>query len=214
MKALLVIYTDIIDATAPTPLEQATTRQPALNLMAAMAHCPRTSTRIRPIRQTRPASSPTSAALLLNGTSLATSTASGCLETRLAGRAISGTGEPCFSRKIGTRVNFRDTSFDVGLAHFISFTSETDYYQSPSSPFVADLSGNETLPMYNETYITDAGPFGYINGSYKVNQNYEQYQWLKKDLESVNRTKVIFCLFQPMPSLADAEPCRLHGSSR
>ena len=84
------------------------------------------------------------------------------------------------------------TSFDVGLAHFVSFASETDYYQSPSTPFVADLVGDETLPKYNETYITDAGPFGYINGSYKDNHNYEQYQWLKQDLASVNRTKVIY----------------------
>lgn len=30
--------------------------------------------------------------------------------------------------------------------------------------------------------------FGYINGSYKDNKNYEQYQWLAKDLAAVNRT--------------------------
>jgi hypothetical protein len=80
-------------------------------------------------------------------------------------------------------------SFDYGLAHFISFDGETDYYQSPEEPFVSDLSANETMPTEAETYITDSGPFGYINGSYKINQNYEQYQWMKKDLASVDRTK-------------------------
>ena len=89
---------------------------------------------------------------------------------------------------VGGRSNFW-YSFDYGLAHFISFDGETDYYQSPSSPFVADLSGNETHPSIEETYINDAGPFGDIQGSYKDNKNYEQYQWLLNDLKSVNRSK-------------------------
>lgn len=80
-------------------------------------------------------------------------------------------------------------SFEYGLAHFISIDTETDYYKSPEYPFVADLTGSETHPKENETYVTDSGPFGYIQGSYKNTQNYEQYQWLKKDLASIDRTK-------------------------
>ena len=67
----------------------------------------------------------------------------------------------------GGRSNFW-YSFDYGLAHFVSFDGETDYYQSPEFPFVADLTGNETMPTAEETYVTDSGPFGNINGSYKV----------------------------------------------
>lgn len=88
----------------------------------------------------------------------------------------------------GGRGNFW-YSFDYGLAHFISFSGETDFYQSPEEPFVSDLTGNETMPEYNETYVTDSGPFGYIDGSYKNNSNYEQVQWMMNDLASVNRTK-------------------------
>lgn len=80
-------------------------------------------------------------------------------------------------------------SFDYGLAHFVSFDGETDYYQSPEYPFVADLTGNETHPTEEETYVTDSGPFGYIDGSYKYNENYEQYNWLKADLAAVDRSK-------------------------
>lgn len=79
-------------------------------------------------------------------------------------------------------------SFDYGLAHFISIDTETDFYQSPSYPFVADLTGNETHPLENQTYVTDAGPFGAISGSYKNNTAYQQYQWLAADLAKVNRT--------------------------
>ncbi|KAJ4006283.1 hypothetical protein NW752_010932 [Fusarium irregulare] len=53
------------------------------------------------------------------------------------------------------------------------------------------------------THITDAGPFGKINGSYKDNKAYEQYQWLKKDLENVNRCEtpwVIIMGHRPMYS--------------
>ena len=43
--------------------------------------------------------------------------------------------------------------------------------------------------MQNETKPPDSGPFGYINGSWKDSTAYEQYQWLKQDLESVDRSK-------------------------
>lgn len=94
-------------------------------------------------------------------------------------------------------------SFDYGLAHFVSIDGETDFANSPEYPFVADLSGNETTPKENETYVTDSGPFGAINGSYKNTKNYEQYQWLAKDLASVDRTKtpwVIAMSHRPMYS--------------
>ena len=94
-------------------------------------------------------------------------------------------------------------SFDYGLAHFVSIDGETDFPNSPEYPFVADLSGNETHPTEDETYITDSGPFGTIDGSYKVNTAYEQYKWLSKDLASVDRTKtpwVIVMSHRPMYS--------------
>jgi hypothetical protein len=34
---------------------------------------------------------------------------------------------------------------------------------------------DKTHPLANMTHITDAGPFGAINGSYKDNKAYEQY---------------------------------------
>lgn len=81
-------------------------------------------------------------------------------------------------------------SFDHGLAHFISIDTETDFAYSPEYPFLRDLHGSETHPKENETYVTDAGPFGYITGNnWKDNTAYEQYQWLKKDLASVDKTK-------------------------
>lgn len=79
-------------------------------------------------------------------------------------------------------------SFDYGLAHFISFTAETDYANSPEKSFAYDLTGNESAPKENETFVTNSGPFGYINGSFKVNENYEQWQWIKADLAAINRT--------------------------
>jgi hypothetical protein len=94
-------------------------------------------------------------------------------------------------------------SFDYGLAHFVSIDGETDFANSPEYPFAADLTGNETSPKANETYVTDSGPFGAINGSYKNNKAYEQYQWLSKDLASVDRTKtpwVIVMSHRPMYS--------------
>jgi hypothetical protein len=98
-------------------------------------------------------------------------------------------------------------SFDYGLAHFVAIQTETDFASSPSYPFVADLSGNETTPKENETYVTDAGPFGFINGSYKDTKNYEQYQWLAEDLASVNRTEtpwVVVMGHRPMYSTQNA----------
>jgi acid phosphatase len=81
-------------------------------------------------------------------------------------------------------------SFDYGLAHFISFDGETDYYQSPSWPFIAELKGNETHPAKNRTFLTDAGPFGRIDGDkFKDNKAYEQYKWLVNDLKSIDRKK-------------------------
>jgi acid phosphatase len=80
-------------------------------------------------------------------------------------------------------------SFDYGNAHFISIDGETDYANSAESPFVADLTGNETLPMKNETKLTNSGPFGYIHGNYKDNEAYEQIAWLKNDLASIDREK-------------------------
>ncbi|KAE9377339.1 acid phosphatase [Stipitochalara longipes BDJ] len=94
-------------------------------------------------------------------------------------------------------------SFDYGLAHFVSLDGETDFANSPEYPFVADLKGNETTPKESETFVTDSGPFGAINGSYKNNKAYEQYQWLAKDLASVDRTKtpwVIVMSHRPMYS--------------
>lgn len=96
-------------------------------------------------------------------------------------------------------------SFDYGLAHFIALDAETDYAYSPEWPFARDLTGNETFPQENETFITDSGPFGYIDGSIYDNEAYEQYQWLKSDLEKVDRSKtpwVIVMSHRPMYSSA------------
>ncbi|KAF2101320.1 acid phosphatase AphA [Rhizodiscina lignyota] len=80
-------------------------------------------------------------------------------------------------------------SFDFGLAHFVSINTETDFAFSPEWPFVRDTKGHGDLPAENQTFITDSGPFGYINGNYTDNTAYEQYQWLLKDLKSVDRKK-------------------------
>lgn len=97
-------------------------------------------------------------------------------------------------------------SFDYGLAHFISLDGETDYAGSPEYPFVADLKTGETHPTPAETYPTDSGPFGTIDGNdYKVNSAYEQYQWLAKDLAKVDRCKtpwIIAMSHRPMYSSA------------
>ncbi|OBT80077.1 hypothetical protein VF21_01118 [Pseudogymnoascus sp. 05NY08] len=92
-------------------------------------------------------------------------------------------------------------SFDYGLAHFVSIDGETDYAYSPEWPFVRDLKNGESHPLETETYPTDSGPFGKIDGTWQDNTGYEQYQWLAKDLASVNRTKtpwVIAMSHRPM----------------
>ncbi|KAL2840308.1 acid phosphatase [Aspergillus pseudoustus] len=96
-------------------------------------------------------------------------------------------------------------SFEYGLAHFISIDTETDFANSPQSPFAADVTGNETLPTEEETSLTDSGPFGRIEGSYKDNKAYEQYNWLKKDLAAIDRKKtpwVFVMSHRPMYSSA------------
>ncbi|KAK4073221.1 uncharacterized protein Triagg1_5501 [Trichoderma aggressivum f. europaeum] len=80
-------------------------------------------------------------------------------------------------------------SFDYGLAHFVSLDGETDYPSSPEWPFAKDVKGNQTHPFANQTYVTDSGPFGAVDGDYNDRNAYAQYQWLKKDLESVDRCK-------------------------
>ncbi|WPH02674.1 acid phosphatase [Acrodontium crateriforme] len=95
-------------------------------------------------------------------------------------------------------------SFDYGLAHFVALNGETDFAYSPEWPFVRDLKGNETLPLENQTFITDSGPFGRIdNNDWKNNQAYEQIQWLTKDLAAVDRKKtpwIIAMSHRPMYS--------------
>lgn len=96
-------------------------------------------------------------------------------------------------------------SFDYGLAHFVSIDGETDFANSPEYSFAEDVSGDETLPKESETYITDSGPFGAIDGSVKDTKSYAQYKWLKKDLESVDRKQtpwVVVMSHRPMYSTA------------
>lgn len=93
-------------------------------------------------------------------------------------------------------------SFDYGLAHFVSINTETDYALSPEWPFARDLKAGETHPTESETYVTDSGPFGKV-GNYSDNKAYEQYNWLVKDLASVDRHKtpwVIVMGHRPMYS--------------
>lgn len=94
-------------------------------------------------------------------------------------------------------------SFDYGLAHFISFNGETDYPNSPEASFARDVKGGEKMPKANETYITDSGPFGAVNGDIAKKESYEQYKWLQQDLAKVDRTKtpwVIAMSHRPMYS--------------
>lgn len=97
-------------------------------------------------------------------------------------------------------------SFDYGLAHFISIDGETDFAYSPEWSFAEDVKGDEALPKESETFVTDSGPFGGVeNGEVYDTKAYEQYQWLKEDLESVDRTKtpwVIVMSHRPMYSSA------------
>lgn len=94
-------------------------------------------------------------------------------------------------------------SFDYGMVHFVALNGETDFPNSPEYPFEADLTGNETHPTEAQTYITDSGPFGAVDGSYSKVESYQQYKWLAKDLASVDRTKtpwVIAMSHRPMYS--------------
>lgn len=95
-------------------------------------------------------------------------------------------------------------SFDYGLAHFVSLDSETDFANSPSYPFIRDTKGHGTAVTPNQTYSTDAGPFGTIaNNDYTNNAAYEQIQWLQRDLAAVDRSKtpwVIAMSHRPMYS--------------
>ncbi|KAI1623513.1 acid phosphatase AphA [Exophiala viscosa] len=79
-------------------------------------------------------------------------------------------------------------SFDYGMVHFVTLDGETDFPNSPEYPFEADLTGNETHPTEDQTYITDSGPFGEVDGSYSKVTSYQQYKWLVQDLAKVNRT--------------------------
>jgi acid phosphatase len=95
-------------------------------------------------------------------------------------------------------------SFDYGLAHFVAIDGETDFAGSPEWPFARDVKGNETHPTPDETFVTDSGPFGAIEGG-RVNDNkaYQQYKWLEADLASVDRKKtpwVIAMSHRPMYS--------------
>ncbi|KAG5777013.1 hypothetical protein H9Q73_009324 [Fusarium xylarioides] len=75
------------------------------------------------------------------------------------------------------------------------------------------LQSGKAHPLRNETHITDAGPFGYIDGSIKDNKAYEQYQWLKEDLGKVDRCKtpwVIVMGHRPMYSSHDSSNYHLH----
>ena len=94
-----------------------------------------------------------------------------------------------------------------GLAHFISFDSETDFAKSPEYPFQRDKgynAANGSLPLESATYTTDAGPFGrVVGGNFNNITAYEQIQWLQADLAAVNRTKtpwVIAIAHRPMYS--------------
>jgi hypothetical protein len=92
------------------------------------------------------------------------------------------------------------SSFDYGLAHFISIDGETDFPNSPEYPFAREKGGGATEAS---TYITDAGPFGNVTGSYSSNAAYQQIQWLQADLAKIDRTKtpwVIAMSHRPMYS--------------
>ena len=94
-------------------------------------------------------------------------------------------------------------SFDYGLVHFVAIDGETDYANSPEWPFARDLKAGETHPTPDETYPTDSGPFGAVDGSYSDNAAYEQYKWLAADLDAVDRKKtpwVVAMSHRPMYS--------------
>lgn len=79
-------------------------------------------------------------------------------------------------------------SFTYGLAHFIVFSGETDYPASPEVDFAYRLTGNETVPKENATKPRDSGPFGQVTGNITLNESYEQWNWMKNELASVDRS--------------------------
>ncbi|KAL2211080.1 hypothetical protein CC79DRAFT_563797 [Sarocladium strictum] len=80
-------------------------------------------------------------------------------------------------------------SFDYGLAHFVSIDAETDYPDSPEASFARDEAKNGVDHITpDDTYVTDSGPFGKVDGDLEDNKAYEQWNWFKKDLESVDRS--------------------------
>ena len=96
-------------------------------------------------------------------------------------------------------------SFDYGLAHFVSLDCETDIAYSPEWPFIRDVDGTgESLPTEQQTYVTDSGPFGAIDGgNWRDNSAYQQVQWLQKGLDGVDRNKtpwIIVMSYRPMYS--------------
>lgn len=98
-------------------------------------------------------------------------------------------------------------SFDYGLAHFVGIDGETDFANSPEWSFDRDVTGDEKLPSASQTFITDSGPFGAIEGSIKDTKSYAQYKWLKQDLASVDRRRtpwVIVMSHRPMYSSASS----------
>ncbi|KAL4959683.1 purple acid phosphatase family protein [Aspergillus stella-maris] len=97
-------------------------------------------------------------------------------------------------------------SFSYGLAHFISLDGETDFANSPFTPLQEDVTGDEKFPTPEETETTDSGPFGPVEGGrFNDTKAYAQYQFLKKDLESIDRSKtpwVFVMSHRPMYSSA------------
>lgn len=95
------------------------------------------------------------------------------------------------------------------LTHSVTLNGETDYASSPESPFVAEMARHNTTSLQRQdTWITDSGPFGGIDGSYKDNAAYEQLAWLRADLAAVDRTKtpwIIALSHRPMYSSEEAK---------
>ena len=83
-------------------------------------------------------------------------------------------------------------SFSYGLAHFISFTGETDYPNSPEKSFGDDIAlfgtSDEKQPTEQQTFSMDSGPFGQVTGNVSDNESYEQWNWMKKELASIDRS--------------------------
>lgn len=64
--------------------------------------------------------------------------------------------------------------FDYSLAHFVSLDTETDYSNSPQSPFAKRLPGNETKTRRKNTKVTDSRPFGNVD-DHNDTKTYSQY---------------------------------------